>query len=91
MSDNIPDTPEQLRAAYEYMLEHGVPLDETTLAYETAQVRQIFGREGDEFATVISLGILGAGDQANLAAGRLSLERDLAPLALLCRPFPRWE
>ena len=79
-ADNLPDTPEQLAASYEYMLEHGVPLDETTLAYETAQVRQIFGREGAEYANVISLGILGAGEQANLAAARMSLERDLAPL-----------
>lgn len=78
--DGIPDTSEQLKASYEYMVDNGVPLDETTLAYNTAQVRQIFAREGDEYATAISLGILGAGEQANLAAARKSLGRDLAPL-----------
>ena len=53
------------------------------LAYDTAQVRQVLAREGDEYATVIRLGILGAGQQSNLAAARMSLERDLAPLEAL--------
>ena len=79
-SDAIPDTREQLVASYEYMLEHGIPLDEATLAYDTAQVRQIFSKEGEEYATVFSLGILGAREQTNLAAARMSLERDLAVL-----------
>ncbi len=81
--DSIPDTPEQLRASFEHMLDYGVPLDETSLAYSTAEVGQIFAREGGEYAMVISLGILGAREQANLAAARESLERDLAPLLAL--------
>lgn len=78
--DGLPDTGEQLQASYQYMLANGVPLDETTTAYSTAQVGQIFAREGSEYAVAISLGILGAREQTNLAAARESLDRDLAPL-----------
>ena len=81
--DVLPDTGEQLQAAYQYMPANGVPLDETTTAYSTAQVRQILAREGDEYAIAISLGILGAREQTNLAAARESLDRDLAPLLTL--------
>ena len=81
--DGLPDTSEQIGAAYDYMLENGVPLDEQTLAYDTAQAREILAREGEEQATVITLGILGAREQANLALARESLERDLAPLRQL--------
>ena len=81
--DAIPDTPEQLKASFEYMLDHGVPLDETTVAYSKEEVGQIFAREAGEYATAISLGILGAGEQTNLATARESLERDLAPLLAL--------
>ena len=81
--DAVPDTREQLEASYEYMLERGVPLDGETLAYDTAQVRQVLAREGDEYATIFGLGILGAREQANLAAARESLERDLALLEAL--------
>ena len=79
-ADDLPDTPDQLAAAYGYMLENGVPLDEEALAYSTAQVGQILAREDREYATVISLGILGAREQANLARARRSLDRDLEPL-----------
>ena len=78
--DGIPDTEEQLRATYQYILVNGVPLDEQTLAYDTAQVGEILAQDGEEQATVITLGILGAREQANLAVARESLERDLAPL-----------
>ena len=81
--DGLPDTSEQIRAAYEYMLANGVPLDERTLAYDTAQVREILAPVGDEQATAISLGILGAREQTNLAIARESLERDLEPLRQL--------
>ena len=79
-ADSLPDTPEQLEAAYGYMLNKGIPLDSATLAYDRAQVRQVLSREGDEYATVFSLGILGAREQANLAAARRSLDHDLSRL-----------
>ncbi len=81
--DGIPDTAEQTRAAYDHMLANGVPLNEQAMAYDTAHVREILAPVGDELATVISLGILGAREQTNLAIARESLERDLAPLRQL--------
>ena len=75
--DQLPDTPEQLGAAYAYMLDNGIPLDRATLAYNRAEVRQVLSREGEEFATVFSLGILGAREQANLAAARMSIGHDM--------------
>ena len=75
--DQLPDTAEQLAAAYAYMLENGIPLDREKLAYSRAEVRQVLDREGEEYATVFSLGILGAREQANLAAARTSLDNDL--------------
>ena len=78
--DQLPDTPEQLAAAYGYMLEKGIPLDGTTLAYNRSEVRQVLAREGEEYSTVFSLGILGAREQANLAAARKSLDEGPAPV-----------
>ena len=79
-ADGMPDTTEQIRAAYDYMVLEGVPLDEETLAYDTLQVGEVLYRDGKEQATVIVLGILGAREQANLVAARESLEQSLAPL-----------
>ncbi len=81
--DGLPDTSEQIRAAYDYMQLNGVPLDEQTMAYDTAQVREILAPVGYEQATAISLGILGAREQTNLAIARESLEQDLEPLRQL--------
>jgi len=81
--DGQPDDSKQLEAAYEYMLDNGIPLDEQSFAYETARVREILAREGNEYATVITLGVLGAREQANLATARESLNRDVGPLAAL--------
>lgn len=79
-SNGIPDSVEQTRAAYDYMLANGIPLDENILAYDAAQVGQILAKEGDEYATTITLGIQGARELANLVQARESLELDLAPL-----------
>ena len=81
--DGVPDDSVQLEAAYEYMLDHGIPLDEQSFAYEKARVGEILAREGDEYATVITLGILGAREQTNLTTARESLSRDVGPLAAL--------
>ena len=78
--DSLPDTAGQLKAAYDYMLDKGIPLDGTSLAYSRAEVRQVLSTEGDEYATVFSLGILGAREQANLAEARESLDFELGGL-----------
>ncbi|MDE2843568.1 MAG: MMPL family transporter [Chloroflexota bacterium] len=81
--DGQPDESDQLKAAYEYMLDHGIPLDEQSIAYERERVGEILSREGSEYATIITLGVLGAREQANLATARESLNLDVAPLATL--------
>jgi predicted RND superfamily exporter protein len=62
------------------MLDNGIPLNETALAYSRAEVRQVLSTEGEEYATIFSLGILGAREQANLAAARESLDSELSSL-----------
>ena len=81
--DGQPDDSEQLEAVYEYILDHGIPLDDQSFAYERERVGEIFSREGSEYATIMVFGILGAREQANLAPARESLNRDVTPLAAL--------
>jgi predicted RND superfamily exporter protein len=81
--DRFPDTPGQVRAAYDYMTAAGVPLDAETLVYDSGQVREtLFHNPAKDQAqgTIILLGILGTRQQANVRIGREALERDLAPL-----------
>ena len=81
--DHIPDTPVQVRAAYDYMAAAGVPLDADTLVYDSDQVRETLfhspATDRDQ-GTIIVLGILGTRQQANVGIAREALERDLAPL-----------
>ena len=79
-SDGIPDTPEQIRAAYDYMIDNGVPLDGQTLAYDSIQVREVLYHDQDKQAIILIIGVLGSREQANLRRSRESLELDLAPL-----------
>ena len=82
--DQIPDGPEQVGAAYSYMVNHGVPLNSDTMVYDPIQVQEVVsydpGRPQDQ-ATIIVVGVLGTRQQANIGAARESLEQDLAPLS----------
>ncbi len=78
--DGIPDTPEQIRAAYDYMIDNGVPLDGQILAYDSIQVREVLYHDQDKQAIILIIGVLGSREQANLRRSRESLELDLAPL-----------
>ena len=82
--NQVPDGPEQVGAAYSYMVEHGVPLNSNTMVYDPIQVQEIVfydpARPQDQ-ATIIVVGVLGTRQQANIGAARESLERDLAPLS----------
>ena len=79
-ADGIPDTPEQTRAAYDYMIGNGVPLDDQTMAYDPLQVREVLYHGGEKQAIILIIGVLGSREQANLRRSRESLEQDLAPL-----------
>ena len=79
-ADGIPDTPEQTRAAYDYMIDNGVPLDDQAMAYDPLQVREVLYHDDDKQAIILIIGVLGSREQANLSRGRKSLEQDLVPL-----------
>ena len=81
--DGIPDTQSQVKAAYDYMVQFGVPLGAQTLAYEPSLVRQILFHDStgvEEDVTVIEAQIPGTREQAVVAAARASLEEDIAVL-----------
>ncbi|MDP6550032.1 MAG: MMPL family transporter, partial [Dehalococcoidia bacterium] len=83
--DRVPDTPTQVRAAYDYMVAAGVPLDADTLVYDSDQVQETLfhdpaADQDQNQGAIIVLGILGTRQQANVAIAREALERDLAPL-----------
>ncbi|MCH7786389.1 MAG: MMPL family transporter, partial [Chloroflexi bacterium] len=66
-SDGFPDSSEQVKAAYDYMTENGIPLDESTLVFDPSQVRAVLFHDPDgaeENVTTITLGIPGTREQA---------------------------
>ena len=82
--DGIPDTQAQIKAAYDYMVRHGIPLDESTLAYEPARVRETLFHDlsgAEEDATLLELGIPGSREQSLVTAAREAMEKDLEFLA----------
>ena len=86
--DGVPDTQAQIKAAYDYMVSRGIPLDESTLVYNPARVRETLfhnpsGTEED--VTLLELGIPGSRQQAVVTAAREAMEKDLA--ILTASPF----
>ena len=81
--DGIPDSREQVKATYDYIIQNGVPLDENTLVYDVGQVRDALfhdpsGRE--ENVTVLVVGITGTREQSMVKAAREALTEDLEVL-----------
>jgi predicted RND superfamily exporter protein len=79
-SDLIPDTPEQLRAFFDYIADEGIPLDEDSVLYTPQRVRESFfhsvaGEEDD--ATLISIGVPGTREQAITKASAIELQHDM--------------
>lgn len=82
-ADQVPDGPEQMRAAFDYMVSHGVPLNESTMVYDPIQVRETLYHDPSqpgEQEIILVVGVLGSRQQANIGAARQALERDLEPL-----------
>ena len=78
--DGIPDSKEQIKATYDYIIQNGVPLDESTLVYDVGQVReQLFHdpRGGEENVTLLVVGIPGSREQTVVKAAREALTEDL--------------
>ena len=78
--DGVPDSKEQVKATYDYIVQNGVPLDESTLVYDVGQVRDVLFHDpsgGEENVTVLIVGIPGTREQAVIRAARKALTEDL--------------
>jgi predicted RND superfamily exporter protein len=73
--DGLPDTQAQIKAAYDYMVEHGIPLNERALVYDRSQIREtLYYNPGEpEAATQILVGLPGTREQSVVAAARQAL------------------
>ena len=81
--DGIPDSNEQVKATYDYIVQDGVPLDEDTLVYDVGQVREGLFHDpisGEENVTVLTVGIPGTREQTVVKAARKALSKDLEVL-----------
>ena len=78
--DGIPDSKQQVKATYDYVIQNGVPLDESTLVYDVGQVREGLFHDpsgGEENVTVLIVGIPGTREQTTVKAAREALTKDL--------------
>ena len=81
--DGIPDTREQVKASYDYMTRHGVPLDESTPVYDPGQVSSVLFHDPDgdkENVTVMTLRIPGTREQTTVTAARETLQENMKVL-----------
>ncbi|MQF48428.1 hypothetical protein FIM08_00770 [SAR202 cluster bacterium AC-647-N09_OGT_505m] len=81
--DSVPDTKAQIKAAYDYMVVRGVPLDESTLAYDSARVRETLFHNlsgAEEDAIILEFGIPGSREQSIVTAAREAIEKDMETL-----------
>lgn len=81
--DQIPDSPGQVQAAFDYMVRHGVPLNESTMVYDSIQVRETLHydpSQSGEQEIILVVGVLGSRQQANIGSARQALEQDLDPM-----------
>ena len=81
--DLVPDSAGQIRAIYDYIVQFGIPSDSETLFLEPTQVREVLYHEPGGAAAqeiIITVGVLGAREQTNIASARRALEEALEPL-----------
>jgi predicted RND superfamily exporter protein len=81
--DGLPDSREQIAAVLGYTIDHGLPLDETTLIYTSDQVRTSFKYVADapgESIAQFFVGIPGTREQSVISNARVALEADAVPL-----------
>ena len=78
--DGIPDSKQQIKATFDYIIQNGVPLDESTLVYDVGQIREWFFHDpsgGEENVTAMVVGIPGTREQTTVKAAREALLEDL--------------
>ncbi len=78
--DGAPDTQAQVRAAYDYIVQYGIPLDESTLAFTPGQVQgSLFhdptGHDPDALQILVALP--GTREQSVVSRARDAVEADL--------------
>ena len=81
--DGIPDSKEQIKATYDYIIQNGVPLDESTLVFDIGQVREGLFHDpsgGEDNVTVLVVGIPDSREQTTVKAAREALTEDLEVL-----------
>ena len=81
--DGVPDTQAQIKATYEYMVQRGIPLDESTVAYSPSRIRETLFHDlsgSEEDVTVLEVGIPGSREQAVVTGAREAMENDLETL-----------
>ena len=81
--DGIPDTEAQIKAAYDYMVQRGIPLNDRILAYTPARIRQTLFHDVtgvDQDVTVVQVQVPGTREATVVTAARESLEKDLQVL-----------
>ena len=84
--DLMPDTPPQIRAAFGYIAEHGIPLSESTWALTPAQVQGAFFHDPDGHdpdALQIRIGLPGTREQSLVSRTRQAVRTDLDALEVV--------
>ena len=78
--DGLPDTQAQVRAAYDYIVEYGIPLNHSTLAFTPAQVRGSLSHDPTGHAPdalQILVALPGTREQSVVGRARRAVEADL--------------
>ncbi|MGA1872443.1 MAG: MMPL family transporter, partial [Thermoplasmatota archaeon] len=81
--DGIPDSGLQIKAVIGHMYEYGLPLNETTMMYDIAQVREIVWRDPDDdssYATFVMTGVPDTRELATVQASAREIEEDMKAL-----------
>ncbi len=77
-NDLIPDTQDQLQAAYDYIIENGLPEDENTLRYRPMQIAEAFVKlDSGDYATTIAVGVPGTREQTKVRVSQEQLQEDM--------------
>jgi predicted RND superfamily exporter protein len=78
-SNLIPDTPEQLRAVYDYITVNGIPQNETAMFYTSMRIRESFvrGDDWEDDATLVIIGVPGTREQAVVKDSAEELQNDM--------------
>jgi len=81
--DFIPDTSQQMRAVLSYMHEHGLPLNSSTMMYDTAQVREFLWIDPEDptvYATIVMTGVPNTRELKSVQDSEVEFREDMEVL-----------